>query len=284
MSVRKRITGYGPSLYSYGVAYGGFKNPFAFPAYCSVLYGAEFAWNGHRTDDASIPEEICSGKLTEAAYLNAVHPNAFASESIAPISLKERANCNFDQFLGGSPGKYGSLALAKEKVIGNVEMDLLPGAVNCIRISGDAPATKIGVGRKCASLIFLHSAFQRPNASVNILKKHKRFLVIYPRWPNGFPCGDYEVEYEDGTSTKAPIRLFNNVYWMDSDPISALITLNNRYVLTKKTSGGQELFFYQWEWVNPYPQKKIMNITCSNKYEFEFDVFLFAVSGRDVKN
>ncbi|MFA6566819.1 MAG: glycoside hydrolase family 20 zincin-like fold domain-containing protein [Victivallales bacterium] len=283
MSVRKRITGYGPSLYSYGVAYGGFKNSWAYPQYCSVLYGAEFAWNGQHTDDASIPEEICSGKLTEAAYLNTVRPNAFASEGISPISLKVKANCNFDQFLGGSLGKYGSLALPKEKNIGNVEMDLLPGAVNCIRISGDAPATTIEVGRNCSSLIFLHSAFQRPNASADILKKYKRMLVLYPRWPNGFPCGDYEVEYEDGTSTKAPIRLFNNVYWMNSDPVSALITLNNRYVLMKKTSGGQELFLYQWEWVNPYPQKKIISITCSNKYEFEFDVFLFALSGREVK-
>lgn len=283
MSVRKRISGYGPSLYKYGGAHF-FKNLFNYPSHCSVLYGAEFAWNGHQTDEASIAEEICSGKLTEAAYLNTVHPNTFASECIAPISLKEKANCNFDQFLGKKLEKYGNCELSNVKNIGNIEMDLLPGATNCIRISRDVPPTKIQVGRKCSSLIFLHSAFQQPNADANIIKKYGSIFKVAQKWPNGFPCGDYEVEYEDGTSAKAPIRLFNNVYWMNSDPISALITLDNRYVLTKKTNTGQELFLYQWEWGNPYPQKKIASVTCSNKYEFEFEVFLFALSGREVKN
>jgi len=281
MSVRKRMSGYGPSFY--GIPFS-FKYTFPYPHYSSVLYGAEFAWNGHRTDAASIPEEICSGKLPEAAYVNSVRQNPSASQTIRHISLKEKANCNFNQILEENLEKYGALERTKEKTIGSIEMDLLQDPVNCIRISKDAPATKIEVGRKCSSLVFLHSAFQKPNAIDHFIQKFGKTLKEVPKWPNGFPCGDYEVEYEDGTSAKAGIRLFNNVYWMDSDPINALITLDNRYVLSKKTTSGQELFLYQWEWVNPCPQKKIASVTCSNTYQFEFEVFLFALSGREARD
>lgn len=99
----------------------------------------------------------------------------------------------------------------------------------------------------------------------------------------GYPFGDYLVHYSDGTKEKLPIRLKRNIDWMDVNPLFRA-TVENRYVLPIKLSNGNYNFLYQWEWVNPHPEKEIVKVSYQDDKNFDFNLLLFAVSGRNVRN
>ena len=58
--------------------------------------------------------------------------------------------------------------------------------------------------------------------------------------------------------------------------------LNCCYIMPLKDVTANYLFLYQYEWVNPYPEKSIKSIKLTQTI-VDFDLLVFAISGRKVK-
>ena len=100
-------------------------------------------------------------------------------------------------------------------------------------------------------------------------------------WIYGWPCGDYVVQYVDGSTVTLPIRLTNNIKRFDTASATRA-TLDNRYVWALKVPGSAPLHLYQWEWVNPRPDQPIEKVTAGHDGVLDVSLIVLALSGRDV--
>jgi hypothetical protein len=136
---------------------------------------------------------------------------------------------------------------------------------------------KMKIDKRLSSLVFLHTASMLPEEQKKAYKQ-KRY------WPYGYPAGDYIITYKDGSKEKLPVRIGENIQLFDV-PWWARAVNNCRYEYYLKSNKGDYYFLYQWEWVNPCPEKEISQISWSAySRKFKSNVFLFAVSGRKIKN
>jgi hypothetical protein len=98
----------------------------------------------------------------------------------------------------------------------------------------------------------------------------------------GFPVGNYFVEYADGTKEELKLRDGQNIHWLDGHPFYRA-TNDCRYTDVVKDKLGNDLFLYQWEWVNPHPDKKITKVIFSHDNVLDVKTMLFAITGRLVR-
>ena len=137
---------------------------------------------------------------------------------------------------------------------------------------------EISCNTKCSSLTFLLSASREPGATARYgyLKKDG---VPWRYWLYGYSAGDFSVQYADGFTATIPMRLYITFNWLDVNHLYRA-TSDNRYVLPLQSGDGRYLFLYQYEWINPYPDKKINSIKFIPCSDFDFELQLFAVTLR----
>jgi hypothetical protein len=90
------------------------------------------------------------------------------------------------------------------------------------------------------------------------------------------------VKYKDGRTETIPLRIGMNIYWVDAKPLDRG-TNDNRYIFPLKDKNSNYNFLYQLEWINPHPEKEIEKVTYKHDNIFDFNLLLFAISGREVK-
>lgn len=281
--VKKRVNGYGAAVFGLGVAQD-IKRATCPPitALPPLFMGADYAWNIHVNKGESLIDALSSGELVAVMETCAVRPNPLAAAEVVPLKMKD-ADTSLNRFLlEAFPGEYQPEQTpadisAGQLDIGNIPM-LISGATNnCFRLGKDRTLS-IPVDQKFSSLIFLHSMFVGENQMENF----ESLRNPYNNCPYGFPAGDYYVHYEDGEVVKLPLRLGWNLYWLNAFPTERA-TPDNRYIYPLTDVNGNKKFLYQWEWVNPHPEKRITRVSYAHDGYFDFDVLLFAISGRKIR-
>ncbi|MFA6569398.1 MAG: hypothetical protein WCS96_14395, partial [Victivallales bacterium] len=126
-----------------------------------------------------------------------------------------------------------------------------------------------------ASLIFLHTMHYTDEMVKGLPGQ------MYRQWQCGFPAGMYVVKYADGSSITVPLRIDRNIGLNDDVP-NAMNPSDCRYLLKLKNINGAPFNLHQYEWVNPKPDVAITSVTMLHDNIFDFNVFLFALSGRSV--
>jgi len=132
----------------------------------------------------------------------------------------------------------------------------------------------IPVGRKAASLIFLHTL----DRTAGHTYKYRRELA-----------GFYVMVYEGGACDKLKIRYNRNLFNWDMfankggepgwEPPSEIVNSGFR-AWKGRTLGGEEVKLYATEWVNPYPDRSIERIIfVTTPKQQPFNPVLLAVTG-----
>lgn len=274
------VTGYGKALYSFGDSkklpseLRGTSNMLAFHQ------AADHAWNLSCGERESWEDLAASGRLVAIRNLFAVRPNPCAGETVRPLDIRARLNKSFAGFLKqAKPEAYARherpVTLWRDTCeIGFVPTQLGPEDGNdCIVVKRGDPAVSVPIRGRFSSLIFLHTAHLNSREGIK--------PTTYREWPYGFPCGDYVVHYGDGTRSVLPVRFEYNIRRFDVPSINRA-TNDNRYVHTLEDANGSDVHLFQWEWVNPCPEKRIVRVDVQHDNELDVTLVLLAVSGRAV--
>jgi Glycosyl hydrolase family 20, domain 2/Glycosyl hydrolase family 20, catalytic domain len=270
------IDGYGVSVYSFfwSLPISGPKRVVTYIA--NLLRGAEFAWNAKSDKGESLTIAINSGQIPALVNMFAENANRAASENVQPLDLNKLYNYDFNKLCAKTLDNSEVVNMPDgRQMIANIPMQLKAKGKNCILIKQNSKIN-IKVDSNYSSLIFLHSVL----TTDKYLETNARKL-LWRHWIYGRPAGDYTVVYQDGSKVKLPLRMHNNIWKLAVNPIFRM-SIGCRYVMPLKTTDGNNLFLYQWEWVNPFPEKKISSIELIQSI-VDFDLMLFAVSGRKIK-
>ena len=273
-----RVDGIGKGLYSFGNCRHGLldeDSDLASMAY--VLRTADYAWTHARRGPWS------TEYLTAVRHLLAVGPNPRAAETVRPVDLSPVLNHRFGAFLREvKPKAYGGKEAPPALAAGVREIGFVPtrlagpDAENCLVLGKGARAVDLPVAGRCASLVFLHTAYINNPDDPGIAGARKR------TWLYGWPCGHYVVHYADGKTATLNVRLTMNVKRLDTEALNRA-TNENRFVHTLKNDGG-DVHLYQWEWANPRPDEPIERITVHPPRELDVTLVLLAASARGARS
>ncbi len=276
-----RIQGFGKTLYSFGNYLtkdtpGSQCNE---PSY-TLLRAADYAWNLKQDNNESLNKAIESGRLENIRAARTSPANPWAGASLKPIDISKAFNADFNAEI--KRFNFKSVTLPCNEInIANIPTSFGAGELNCILLE-DKTLRPIVIDGKFSALVFLHtSMFNRQE----IEKTKPKF----PNWRDyiyGYPFGQYIVKYEDGSETVLKLRFGDNILLAD---LGALFrdTLNCRYIFRLQAEDFNTLCLYQWEWANPFPEKKIQEIRAIGEGVYPPELFktlLFAISGRNMRN
>ena len=276
---RKLLGGYGKGLYSFGADRGGLLDEFThLHSMASLIHSADYAWNLSSREG----EDLDGERLTALRHQLAVRPNPSAGAKVTPIDLGRHWTHSFAGFLRDvAPGGDAKHAEGVRIPAGAVDVGRLAmrfaanGDRNCIVLRKKSPPVALPVGRRCSSLIFLHTAYVNNPSDPAVRGAKAR------QWMYGWPCGQYGVRYEDGKEVVAGVRLTLNVKRLDTRSTNRA-TNDNRHVLSLKGPRGRAVHLYQWEWVNPRPSRRIVEVVARHDNELDVSLILLAISARDV--
>ncbi len=260
---RKYISGLGTSLYGFGRECK-FREALSFSFHSKLFMGANYAWNFNDSSlDWNYADWMNSGELAAAEAVFAAEANPYGYENFEPLDIGYYFNASAPAFAGGS------------QTVCNIPMNLESNAGrNCVETRKDTPQT-IPVRKKCSSMVFLHTSI--PSQS------YKSYTGNENRcWQRGYPAAEYTVVYADGTQGVYPVRLNQEIYFEDWQP-QAGGTVFCRGMKIGYDADRRPHFAYQWEWVNPHPEKEVAEIQISIPNHWDFTHKLLALTLRAVR-
>jgi len=277
---RGLLRGYGKGLYSFGAYRGGLLDKFShLHSMGSLIHSADYAWNLSRREGENVDHD----RLAALRQLLAVQPNPRAGENVVPIDIGQRLTHSFAAFLKDVQPKTHAESAPLKGLAGNTrEIGRIPMRIaanprrDCIILRKGRDPVTLPVGRQCSSVIFLHTAY------VNDPRDPAVGGAKVRRWIYGWPCGEYVVRYDDGKELVAPVRLTLNVKRFDTSAINRT-TNDNRHVLTLTGPKGGEIHLYQWEWINPRPEHRIVEVVVRHDNELDVSLLLLALSAREIR-
>jgi hypothetical protein len=168
-----------------------------------------------------------------------------------------------------------------EVQVGGVPFRVLEAPLDCAAPSPPGTGTvMIPVGRKAASLRFLHTAHLVPGSEESFYEGFKKGA----NWL-GIPMGAYTVTYEDGATDQCPILYISNIKrWETGEAIPYVFrSVGYLFAATEKRRqqdpNARDISFYVAQWVNPHPEKMIRFVEVSGCTEVV--PVVFAVTGRE---
>ncbi|NLF93388.1 MAG: hypothetical protein GX564_05825, partial [Oligosphaeraceae bacterium] len=240
------VSGWGASAYSYGREHA-FRTSSNFSFHNTWFMGGNYGWNfKSETLNFNLADNINSGVLTAAQCMFAERPCAYASEEVQVIDIARHFDAELPE------------VQAVQRAFGNILMQTRrQNNLNAVLVdklhSPDLP-----VKGKYSTLVFLHTARENPE-----YRKAPGFNNR--QWQLGYPIADYIVIYDDNSAEVVPIRLNLHCYWYDWQP-QAGSTVFGRYLEILYDQDSKPHFLYQYEWVNPHPQKTIRSIRLTNPH------------------
>ncbi|MBE6402903.1 MAG: hypothetical protein E7039_04180 [Lentisphaerae bacterium] len=278
----KLYSGYGSSLYLFGTELA-WRFPGAYKRLYKWFISGDVGWNIFTRNDLDAPHGLASGRLAGVQSLFAESANPAASCETIPLVLPEKYLKNIDRELHrllpeNYPAATGNLVMEKHSQYGNIKMN--PTADALLTAPG-MKAINIPVNSKCSSLIFLHSAFE--TASYRKSRKPVPGNSVKNVWHRGYPIGNYKVIYSDNSIAEIPIRLGAQIDWFQVQPASGTAT-DTRYMHIMYDQQKRPVFLYQYEWVNPHPEKIVKSLVIAHDNPLKFKALTFAISKRNVKN
>jgi hypothetical protein len=273
-----RVGGIGKGLYSFGNDRSGLLDEDSnLHSMAYVLRTADYAWTRARRGPWD------TDRLTAVRHMLATGPNPHGGEKIEPFEIAADLTHSFGAMLKNvKPAVYGDADSPITLPAGMQEIGLVPmrlagrAAKDCVVLGKDDGPVELHVAGRWASLIFLHTGFVNNPDDPAIAGGRKR------KWLYGWPCGEYVVHYADGEKTVLPVRLTMNVKRFDTATLNRA-TNENRFVHTLKDCRGGDVHLYQWEWVNPRPDRRIVKVLARHDGQLDVSLVLFAVSGRHLR-
>ncbi len=242
--------------------------------------GADYAWNFYQGNERSVDDEINSGVLPALSNIYAVNQNRYASEEIIPINIASSLTASLAELMKERwPGEYKNdtppvILPQGETAIGNIPTHFSGSSADSAIID-QKQSVQFPVSGKFSSLVFLHSAVN----PVDVKKEFAGFDLGWRTWHLGLPLGSYLIEYADGTTSKFTVRLGMDLYYLKTRPLGGG-TLYNRCIYRQKDANGANLFLYQSEWMNPFPNKEIKELIFVDEPKIPIKTAVFAISGR----
>lgn len=279
-ATRKYYSGFTSSLYLFGTELS-FRFPGQYKYHSKLFLSADAGWNfKDKKRDMSIPAGLADGRLAGVESMFAESANPAAAATIRSLKLPRgiEINAALNKLLPELyPHKYRNLLLPLDKKsFGNINMQIS----DCpVQVAPKQKAAQLKVNRRCSSVIFLHTAFETAH-----YRKSRKPIAgsVKNAWHLGYPVANYQVIYGDGTKAVIPIRLGAHIYWFGYQPKAGSNTFT-RYMEILYDNAKRPVFLYQYEWVNPHPEKEIAQIILSHDNPLPFKTLVFAVSVRDVK-
>ncbi len=277
----KLYNGFGSALYLFGTELS-WKFPGAYKRLYKWFISGDAAWNmfsGKKVDAAG---NLASGRLSGVQSLFAESANAAAAVETVPIELPASAK-NIDRELQrllpeNYPHNSGNLILKKSAEYGNI---LMKTTNRALAVTPGMAEIVVPVNEKCSSLIFLHSAFE--TAQYRKSRKPLPRNSVKNVWHRGYPVANHRIVYTDGTVAHIPIRLGAQIDWFQTQPASGIAT-DTRYMHIAYDQQNRAVFLYQYEWVNPHPEKPVKSLVIAHDNPLKFKSLIFAISRRNVKN
>jgi len=273
-----QIDGYGKGLYSFGDSKVMPSELKSTSNMYTLHRAADHAWNLSSDRRIGWEELVESGRLVAIRNLFAVQPNPNASQTIRPLDIRTKMNRAFNDFLKHAKGEVYANQPKPVTMPGGInEIGFIPtlfaseDANNGVVVGKGDPEVTLPIGGRFSSLIFLHTAHLRTRDGIK--------PTTYRQWPYGFPCGDYVVHYEDGSNCILPLRFEYNIRRFDVPSVNRA-TNDNRYIHALKAVDGTEVHLFQWEWVNPRSDQRILSVSVRHDNELDVELVVFAISGR----
>ena len=244
--------------------------------FTALIRGADYAWNIFSGDNVSLNDWLLA-KAENLMALYSVLPNPNAGRTFQCLNIEKYCN---DSYVKSNKTKLAIDSLNGGKMqIGFIPM-LLSGKStpkNCI--VGSNTTVTIPVGKNASSIIVLHTQIT-PKDKRNDLYLKARYYC------DGIHTAKYLVNYNDGT--RAPFYMRNAVNCGNWIPYKGRVTtaieckylVDCRYTWSGKPQKNGIPCLYQYEWVNPYPQKVIKNIEFISM-NTEATPILFGITLRD---
>ena len=256
----------------------GYMKPDLEYGFTSLIRGADYAWNIYSGDDLSIDDWLFA-KSQNIMALYSVLPNPNAGRTFKCINLDKYFNDSYSKSKK-TELEINSLSGGKSK-IGFVPMQLGDKSAKDNCIVGSSTPTVIPVDKTASSVIFLHTQVTPKEGRPGLRLKGRNYC-------DGVRTGKYVVNYNDGTNSSFYMRnAMNCGNWLPyrgvaSTEIESKYLLDCRYTWSGQRQKEGSPCLYQYEWVNPYPQKTIKNIVFSSTGT-EATPILFGITLRDVK-
>lgn len=276
---RKFYSGYYSSLYLFGTELS-FRFPGAYKYHSKWFITADAGWNFFTGKDTSLETGLADGRLAGVESLFAETASPYAGEKTVPLALPggEKIDTAVHRFYPHVyPSADGNIKFGRKSgEFGNICMKLSNRAV---AVAPGMKTAVVKVGKKVSGLIFLHSAFEDEK-----YRKSRKFVMgsVKNAWQRGYPVANYRVVYSDGTKEVIPIRLGAQIYWFGYQPMAGSCT-HTRYMYIGYDSVKRPFFIYQYEWVNPHPQKEIVSVELAHDNPSNFRSLVFAISARELK-
>jgi hypothetical protein len=280
---KRFYSGSGTAIYGW---WGGGENTgtgFVFDWMAHWFRGSDYAWNFYQGNECSVNDEVNSGVFPALSALYAVNPNPYASQDMVPINIASSLSTSLTGFMKSNwPGEYKNDAPVVtlpegETAVGNIPAVFSKEPKNCV-IVDQKQSVEFPVSGKYSSLIFLQSAIDLRDGK----KELAGFNTSWRTWHMGLPLGSYLMEYADGTSSKFTVYLGLDIYYLKTRPLGGG-TVYNRFIYHQKDANGANVFLYQSEWVNPYPDKEIKKVSFVDESRIPLKTAIFAISGRKAK-
>ena len=279
-ATRKFYSGYASSLYLFGTELS-FRFPGAYKYHSKWFMTADTGWNYNSGLDCSIATGLADGRLAAVESLFAETASPAAGVNTVPLALPggEKIDRALNRLYPHAYAqKQGNFALKSGvQNVGNITMTLSDRAIP-VKPRDKNPAV-VKVNRNVSGLIFLHSAFETAS-----YRKTKKAVggSVKNAWQKGYPVANYQVIYSDGSKESVPVRLGAQLYWFGYQPMAGSCT-HTRFMYIGYDFMKRPVFLYQYEWVNPHPEKKVEKIILSHDNPLDFQALVFAVSAREVR-
>ncbi len=275
VSDRNIVSGFGMLCYGFSFLMSGIVNDdFTLNyGYTSLLRTADYAWN--IKNDTGFPvQEFERNKGKNVCAIGSVKPNPHRSSAFQIISLRKYVNSNLKDITGAEL----KISSAKNQ-FGFIPMEILKPKENeeksLIVLNSEEKPIDIEINEPFSSIYFLHGCYIPKEKREEFFKQSSNFI-----W--GVPIATYTFVYEDNTWERTEARFGLNILDISPPNLRSRYMSDIRYFWEGENDKEQPAFLYQYEWVNPNPNKKIKKIILQ-KTDTEAIAIIFAITARNVR-
>lgn len=250
--------------------------------YASNLRSADYAWNLGNSSETGLDDWIIQRGRNVIAN-SSILKNPHAGRKFIVLELKNAFNNSWTGLQDIAADKALESFSGGEFTAGFIPMKAgeKTDKLNCIAPEINK-VVSVPVNRNASSLIFLHTQILPRDKIKDFVTSKNRFDC----W-DGVRIGAYKINYEDSSSELSYIRSSENCgnilpykgIW-GASVVENTYPVDCRFVM--ELSGNEKPCLYQYEWVNPHPEKKISDIEIIS-YGMEAKPVLFAITLRDLK-
>ena len=266
--MEEAVAGYGFNNCTYNWWLTETRNPnhASYGIMAQILFADE-AWNSSRKPGAW--EKKLRRYGTHLLHNYSRKPLPHAGKGFFTISLPEAVSLpvtgNGRWFGGKTDENLDNMDFSSGKISG-IPVKFTRKDGNVLSLFADGKSHSLKVGKHAATLLFLHGAHISQEARKTFfLRKNYHDPTFGPLIVR------FQVRYEDGTVDFIPIRFgWNIAEWKIAPHRRGLLAKypgDARSIWEGRTSAAEKLGYtendiaiYQYEWVNPFPGKKIMEL------------------------